>query len=612
MRKTFIQKFNDCSLFSKISIIIWGLSLMITVVTLATAVIYYGRISQRAILANARAVTRNAEQTVNVNYTDILQRFVSVCGTRDFSSSLQEFTDPDATMSMRKSAVQEVLAALANCHYMVNSAIAVSGDGQQYYSLYSAPLRSDLLPLLSAEELETAEGITWFSERQSPFFSAEMVIPVLFPVYIKDSNYVRIPSSPARPDAYIILLLDGPLLSYRLVDSDESDFTSNFLFAAPDGRILSFCSPDAEELLYQEDMADFIRGFSEGSDKEALFTGNSFWLFASKLDHSGVILLNLARRESFFSVYGRAWGSILLMLVLVIVFLLIVAFLLTRYVTRPLNILTGVVQQIGDNTYTDRVEFSSSDEVGQLCSSINSMYDTIQEQIEQIKKEETMKFITEIRLLTEQINPHFLYNTLECIQDEVARGEAETASNMIQYLAEYLRIGLSYGDNMITVANELTHVYSYIRIMNQRFAQSIRFMYQVEPGLDRQYVLKTILQPLAENSIKHGFSIDSSGFPIASPTIEVNVFRSGDKLGIEIADNGSGFDVENTEQILYHNGSDGRERHVGLYNIYYRMITYYGAENVSFTLSSIPYYRNSITMTFPFTVRKEPNDQAGI
>lgn len=87
--------------------------------------------------------------------------------------------------------------------------------------------------------------------------------------------------------------------------------------------------------------------------------------------------------------------------------------------------------------------------------------------------------------------------------------------------------------------------------MNQRFRQSIIFMYQLSPRLNEKLILKTILQPLVENSIKHGFGIDAPGIPISVPTIEVNFSEEGERLVIEVADNGCGFDVKAAEGIMY-------------------------------------------------------------
>ena len=222
------------------------------------------------------------------------------------------------------------------------------------------------------------------------------------------------------------------------------------------------------------------------------------------------------------------------------------------------------------------------------------MYTTIQEQMEKIKEDENIRYKTELKLLTEQINPHFLYNTLEEIQLEVKKGDNGTASDMIQYLAEYLRIGLSGGADVITVADELKHAFAYVRIMNQRFRKSILFTRIYDQSMGDRMILKTILQPLIENSIRHGFGIDGGGIAVASPSIEIRFHLEEEKkLIINVSDNGSGFDEE---KVIKQMKKESHTVHIGVGNVYKRLVAYYGAENISVTARSIPYYRNTISI----------------
>lgn len=312
-----------------------------------------------------------------------------------------------------------------------------------------------------------------------------------------------------------------------------------------------------------------------------------------------MILLNCAHRETFLDIFGKTGFTLLLLLVLLVFFLLTISFLMARYITRPVNGLVEVVHQIEENRYTEKLKFTANDEISQLGSAINNMHDTIRRQMIRIKQEEAEKYKTQIQLLTEQINPHFLYNTLECIQSEVLRGNSNTATNMIQYLAEYLRIGLSYGADLITISNELRHADVYIKLMNQRFQQSIIFLYKPSPDLNQRLIPKTILQPLVENSIRHGFGIDASGIPISVPTIEISLRAVEDRLSIGVIDNGSGFDAKTVEAITSGSHTADDKGHVGLHHIYHRLVTYYGKENVQFSFNSIPYYRNEIIISIP-------------
>ena len=165
---------------------------------------------------------------------------------------------------------------------------------------------------------------------------------------------------------------------------------------------------------------------------------------------------------------------------------------------------------------------------------------------------------------------------------------------MIQNLAEYLRIGLSGGNDLIPVSSEIRHAQAYVRIMNQRFGQKILFMYRAAPEISEHLILKTILQPLIENSIRHGFGIDATAPSASAPTIEVEIaIPEENVLTVRVSDNGSGFD-ENQVLSIMKDDSEEAHKHVGIHNVYQRLITFYGKNNVEASAESIPYYQNTI------------------
>lgn len=151
---------------------------------------------------------------------------------------------------------------------------------------------------------------------------------------------------------------------------------------------------------------------------------------------------------------------------------------------------------MGRNEYSTDMILRQPDELGQLSSAMDSMYTTIRRQINEITAERQARDNAELRLIAAQINPHFLYNTLESINMEVYGGHNDNASAMIQNLGEFLRIGLSFGSQMISVSRELEHVQAYINIMNCRFGRRIIFSSTVDEGCMEREVLKIILQPL--------------------------------------------------------------------------------------------------------------------
>ncbi|OYO88502.1 hypothetical protein CG709_13835, partial [Lachnotalea glycerini] len=171
------------------------------------------------------------------------------------------------------------------------------------------------------------------------------------------------------------------------------------------------------------------------------------------------------------------------------------------------------------------------------------MYLTIQAQIGKIKREEEERTKAEINILSEQINPHFLYNTLDCINWEILSGEKEMASNMIGSLSDFLRIGLSHGAQTITFKEEIAHAENYLYIMNQRSELNIKFICCIDKQLEQYRIVKLILQPLVENAIKHGFTnVDFTAMGIV-PTIELNIKQEVNHIKILVCDNGAGIDI---------------------------------------------------------------------
>lgn len=228
------------------------------------------------------------------------------------------------------------------------------------------------------------------------------------------------------------------------------------------------------------------------------------------------------------------------------------------------------------------------------------MYDTIELQIELIKQEEQDKAKSEIKILAEQINPHFIYNTLECIHLEILSKNTEASASMIESLGNFLRVALNYGNAIISIEQELKHTTEYINIMNHRSNQRISFRYTIDEHLKDYEIVKLILQPLVENCIKHGFANDIKNGIILSPYIEINIsLQQSNRISIEVLDNGRGIDIDKANDSLYQLSTEEKKYHVGLNNIYNRLRLYYG-NSTSITFCTTPYYKNSVIINIPY------------
>lgn len=592
-------RFKNLPLLTKICIIIFTVVLSTSSIIILTFIAFYTRTASDRLLRNTQTSTENAVNTLDTNCKDILEQFVRICGTEEFAADVKSIRQSTTVYGTGKGLVQEELTSLATCNYMVYSSMMIRGSDSTVYTQYKNPMHKQLDEFISAEELENIHGISWLPQRSSPFRNSVTVIPIVIPVDVNALNYTEVVLDGTTPDLYVVLLLDCSKLKASLDSANVEQSRSVFYLLTQDGVPLNIGTGwEIPQVYDSEVVSQMTSDLLTGSEGLITSTTSDSYLVMGRLEQMNLVLLNSVTRETLQSTFGATGTMLVMELLVVVCVLLLLSVLMTHYVTRPVKRLTEIIQQIERGEYAVRKNFDTSDEMGQLCTAINTMYDTIQHQIVLIKQEESERRMAEVRMLTEQINPHFLYNTLECIQSEVIRGQSETAASMIQYLAEYLRIGLSYGADIIPVSNELRHVNAYIKLMNQRFRQSIMFMYHLAPGLNDRKVLKTILQPLVENSIKHGFGIDASGIPVLVPTIEINCTEENGRLVIEVADNGCGFRVPDVEAIMYASDSEANQ-HVGVHNIYHRLISYYGKENVEVILSSIPYYRTTITIKVP-------------
>lgn len=271
------------------------------------------------------------------------------------------------------------------------------------------------------------------------------------------------------------------------------------------------------------------------------------------------------------------------------------------HITTPFSDMTAMVSQMKDGRYAFDIEPQYADETGTLIEGMNSMYRTIIQQMQQIKEEEEQKYRYLSQMLTEQINPHFMYNTLEMINMEIINGRQENASEMIGAFASFLRYTLNQGEDITTLAQELEHCRKYLSIMNTRLDREILLLDDVAPSLRAFEIPKSILLPLVENSIRHGFAVASShNHTLDLPTITITAQRVEGGYAIGVIDNGeAGIDVDRAYKAL--NDRSAHSGHIGLNNVLNRLKLYF--DNVQAHVSSIPGYRNAIT----FTLLVDPN-----
>ncbi len=542
-------------------------------------------------------------QSLSDAYGVMLSNVIDFASTSHFSRLVTDVHNNNRKNEVKnKAALQESMSYLSVSTPLLDS-FAVIGKNGEYYSLYSNTFKKGDSPSDAFNwDLSSIAGITWLPVRQNPYMKNNAVVPVIIPIaQLTGTRYLNISSNPKETDVYLILLLDFKNLTGRLALSSSSYSDRTLYVAGPGGMPVSL-PPDSRwyETASSSLVMDSIAESSRDPGFYFLYDNREYSLYTKPLEFCGLSLVGILPKASLYERITRMNVFLLLLTVVGLALAAFLSLLLSRFVTRPLDRLIKNVREIENDTYHTPCQMKYQDEIGRLNMAINSMYATIKEQFECLRQSERAKYRSKIQLLSEQINPHFLYNTLECINMEVLDNHKQTASSMITSLGDFLRIGLNYGDEIILLSKELVHVKAYIDIMNYRFSRKIVFSYEASPELLNVSILKSILQPLAENSILHGFEpAEEASELIPLPEIRILITFHDDDLVIEIIDNGRGIDTEKAEASLFSQPiEDGKRRHVGLNNIYQRLRAYYGTASITF--DSIPYFQNTVRITVPY------------
>ena len=215
-----------------------------------------------------------------------------------------------------------------------------------------------------------------------------------------------------------------------------------------------------------------------------------------------------------------------------------------RSITKPVQELSGAAKKIADGDFSTRVDVATKDEIGTLALNVNEMSGRLEEMVQKIKDDERKMRHTELRLLQEQINPHFLYNTLDTIVWLVEGNSPDKAVNMVVSLSDFFRIVLSKGKDIITIREEEQHVRSYLEIQQVRYRDILEYDISIPEELYGYKILKLTLQPIVENSLYHGIKVKRG-----KGSILVTGELKDDKIYFEIRDTGVGMSQEDLASI---------------------------------------------------------------
>lgn len=310
----------------------------------------------------------------------------------------------------------------------------------------------------------------------------------------------------------------------------------------------------------------------------------------------GVSYIDETVNESFWQMVRIAVATA----ALIFVAALAVGWVLSRLLSRPLQQLENAMEAFEQDA--DHFVFCAvrgTREVQNLSDSFGHMVGRIQRLMTTVREEEIDLRKTELKALQAQINPHFLYNTLDSIAWMCERGKNADAVQMVHALARLFRISISRGHELIPIEKELQHAEAYLQIQKYRYKNQFTYHFTVDEGCLHCLCNKITLQPIIENAIVHGLDL-----MVDAGHIEITVRPDGGDILLIVADDGIGMEPEQVAALLQNEPSD--RTGIGVKNVNDRLRIYFGP-GYGLSITSAPYEGTTVTIRTP----RVPEDREG-
>lgn len=316
-------------------------------------------------------------------------------------------------------------------------------------------------------------------------------------------------------------------------------------------------------------------GYEDGSHAET-FGGAKRQVTVKTVGYTGWKLVGVVPADNIWDNYGQLLLFFLFVVLFSIFLLVFVNLHLSERISVPIKTLERAVKELEAGREEVDIDVSGPYEIERLGHSIRSMVSTMRHLMDDIIEQEAQKRRSELDVLQSQINPHFLYNTLDSVVWMTENGRTDEAILMVTSLARFFRISLSRGSNIIPIADELEHARHYLTIQKMRYKNKFSAVIAAEDGVEGLYTIKLIVQPILENAIYHGMAYaDGDG------EITVRARRDGEDVVIEVADNGPGMPEETVERLLdqsYAAAPGTKGSGIGLRNVHQRIRLTFGEE----------------------------------
>ena len=548
----------------------------------------FSAVNEQLVAENSRRVLAQA----NLNLDSYLRRMMRISDTVYYRSiKNMDLTEDDLTgdLSLLYEENRDDLVSLA----------VFDGEG----ALVSA------VPLTALKrDAETADS-DWFQAASQSMENLHFSTPHVQNIFddpdypyrwvVSLSRHVQLTRDGATEGG--VLLVDMSFSGIEQVCRDVTLGSGGYLYLIDgDGELIYH---PRQQLIYTGLLAENNRAAAEyrdGSHQEK-FQGQTRQVTVKTMGYTGWKLVGVAPGVSWFAASPQLPLFGLTLLLFSIFLMAFLNFLISARISDPILRLERSIRELDKGLANVKIEEGGCYEVQRLSHAVASMVSTMRHLMDDIIRQEGEKRRSELEVLQSQINPHFLYNTLDSVIWMTESGQRQEAIQMVTSLARLFRISLSRGKSIIPLADELEHARHYMNIQQIRFKNKFTTEIEARPGTEGLYTLKLIIQPLLENAIYHGMaSAEDDG------VIRVTAYREGEDLLIDVEDNGLGMRPEVASSLLDGERPEVRTKGsgIGVRNVHQRVGLTFG-EGYGLAIFSEPDEGTLVRIRLPALDREE-------
>ncbi|MFD1887724.1 cache domain-containing sensor histidine kinase [Paenibacillus wenxiniae] len=580
--------FYKLSLKSRIHILYILLTFVCITVTGGFAYNFAAKVIEQNALQLKQTMLNKTVQTLDESMRHMIVASYSLMMSETYNRVMNDVRNEDGSRFYTDlSLMQTPFAQLKQIEPAVDSVLLATPIGDFYSTQDSLMGDASFRQLYEKEIADRSWNVHWVAGHEDQLFQGKKRVITLLVRPLRNS----LNNGYNLSDVYLIVNFNEEYMDHLIRENVLDDQIGLFLVDGQGQSILPGVSPAPTDL----GTAAFLEAF--GRQQQGAFSypnenDEQLVNYARlKLDENWSLVAVQSKSNLLGEMREIGWLILAIMIGCMMIALMFSS-VLTRLLLSPLNKLYRIIQRVENNDLDARFASKYEDEVSVIGYRFNRMMGQIENLIEAntISEQERLRY--EIKALQAQINPHFLYNTLNTILWKSQFGQSEQVGEMIVSLSLLFKLGLNNGQEMTTLEQELNHVEQYMLLQQQCYEEMFMYTIRMDGAARHALLPKILLQPLVENSILHGFK------NVERPCrIEIEATVNRNHLKLSVSDNGHGLDADTMNRTL----EEPLQKHASyaLYNIYSRLRLNYG-EAASMHFESTPDKRTTVMITIPF------------